>query len=119
LYFLAIDPDGNHQPGEPSRWVAELKIRYDIENSGTKRRIILQCTPNAAMTYSLGGTNAKEGSSYNQPIEIGREEVLLQVVAQAGEAQGKLERNIPKDGDTSLDVDDYQPVTFTPTKGVS
>jgi hypothetical protein len=71
------------------------------------------------MTYSIDYTNAKEGPSYNQPIEIGSEGVLLQVVAQSGEAQGKLERNIPKDGDTSLDVDDYQPATFTPTKGVS
>ena len=69
LYFWVKDPTGKFESGPPVRWVAEIKIRHQVDPAADKRRITLQSTPRAAITYSLDGSNPKDGIEYGEPFE--------------------------------------------------
>ena len=66
LYFWVKDTTGKYESGPPARWVADLKIRHQIEPSADKRKVTLQCTPKAEMYYTLDGSNPKDGKPYDR-----------------------------------------------------
>ncbi|MQV20283.1 DUF499 domain-containing protein [Sinorhizobium meliloti] len=109
LYFRVKDPTAKFESGPPIRWVAELKIRHQVEPAADNRRITLQSTPRAAITYSLDGSNPKDGIEYNKPFEIGPEAVRLLVYARAGEANKTADFLIPASGDKRVQIDDTRP----------
>lgn len=119
LYFLAVDSSGQHESGPPHRWVAELKIRYQVRAVADQRFIELQCVPHAKMTYSLDGSNAKDGTLYEKAIEIGANALVLLVHARANEANHDLRVNIPATGDKRVQIDDTKPAKLSDTKRVN
>ncbi|MBL1275688.1 MAG: DUF499 domain-containing protein [Ectothiorhodospiraceae bacterium] len=119
LYFWVKDSTGKYESGPPHRWLAELKIRHQIEPAGEKRKVTLQCTPEAALLYTLDGTNPKEGACYEAPFEVGAEAVRLLVYAKAGEATKTADFQIPRSGDTKVQIDDTKPARLNGDKRVS
>ena len=109
LYFWVEDPTGKYESGPPVRWVAELKIRHQVDPAADKRRVTLQSTPWAAITYSLDGSNPKDGIEYDEPFEIGSEAFRLLVYARAGEANQTADFQIPASGDKRVQIDDTKP----------
>lgn len=109
LYFLVVDPTSKYESGTPGRWVADLKVRHQIEPSADKRRITLQCTPKAEMFYTLDGSNPKDGQPYTAPFEIGSEASRLLVYAKSGEATKTADFQIPHSGDKTVQIDDTKP----------
>ncbi len=109
LYFWVKDTTGKYDSGPPARWTAELKIRHQIEPAADKRKVTLQCTPAAEMTYTLDGSNAKEGKRYDAPFEIGSEAVRLLVYAKSSEATKSADFHIPHSGDKTVQIDDKKP----------
>lgn len=109
LYFWVEDPTGKYESGPPVRWVAELKIRHQVDPAADKRRVTLQSTPRAAITYSLDGSNPKDGIEYDEPFEIGSEAFRLLVYAHAGEANQTADFQIPASGDKRVQIDDTKP----------
>ncbi|TCA43558.1 DUF499 domain-containing protein [Rhizobium leguminosarum bv. viciae] len=109
LYFWVKDPTGKFESGAPVRWMAELKIRHQVDPAAGNRRVTLQSTPRAAITYSLDGSNPKDGSEYTVPFEIGPEATRLLVYARAGEANKTADFQIPASGDKRLHIDDTRP----------
>ena len=109
LYFWANDLTGKFESGPPIRWVAELKIRHQVDPAADRRRVTLQSTPRAAITYSLDGSNPKDGIEYGEPFEIGAETVRLLVYARAGEANKTADFQIPASGDKRVQIDDTKP----------
>lgn len=119
LYFLVIDSSGKFQTGNAERWIAELTIRHQIESLTDRRKVTLQCTPDAEIFYTLDGTNPKEGNKYESPFEIGVEEALLLVYAQSGEASQDRKFNIHKSGDTTVQIDESKPAHLEAGKTVT
>ena len=119
LYFLVIDSSGKFQTGNAERWIADLTIRHQIESLTDRRKVTLQCTPDAEIFYTLDGTNPKEGSKYESPFEIGVEEALLLVYAQSGEASQDRKFSIPKSGDTTVQIDESKPAHLEGGKTVT
>ncbi|MBY5501272.1 DUF499 domain-containing protein [Rhizobium leguminosarum] len=109
LYFWVKDPTGKFESGAPVRWMAELKIRHQVDPAADKRRVTLQSTPRAAITYSLDGSNPKDGTEYTAPFEIGPEAIRLLVYARAGEANKTADFQIPASGDKRVQIDDTKP----------
>ncbi len=109
LYFWVNEPTGKFESGPPIRWVAELKIRHQVDPAADKRRVTLQSTPRAFITYSLDGSNPKDGIEYSEPFEIGPEAVRLLVYARAGEANNSADFQIPASGDKRIQIDDTKP----------
>jgi hypothetical protein len=117
LYFLVKDSSGTYDTGDPVRWVAELKIRHQVEPAGDKRRVTLECTPPAKMYYSLDGSNPKDGTEYTGPFDVGNTTTPLLVFAQLDEATKTQSFQIPQSGDKRVQIDDTKPATFTPPSG--
>lgn len=119
LYFIAVDNEGRHQVGEPTRWVADLTIRHEIHAVATTRKVELHCTPMAEMRYTLDGTNPKEGRVYAEPFEVPPGGCIVLVAAQAGEAEKTARFNIPASGDDRVVIDDRKPATLSNAKRVA
>jgi hypothetical protein len=118
LYFWVNDPTGKYESGTPTRWIADLKIRHQVELIADKRKITLQCTPNAAMLYTLDGTNPKDGKTYDAPFEIESSAARLLVYAKSGEATKTADFSIPHSGDKTVQIDDTKPARLNSTKRV-
>lgn len=119
LYFWVKDPSGKYESGPPTRWVADLKIRHQVEPAADKRKVTLQCTPQAEMLYTLDGSNPKDGTAYDQPFEIGSDATRLLVYAKAGEATKTADFQIPHSGDKTVQIDEAKPARLNSGKRVS
>lgn len=119
LYFLAVDNEGQHEIGEPKRWLADLVIRHEVRAAADKRRVELKCVPQAELYYTLNGSNPKEGTRYEAPFEIGSDAYRLLVFAKAGEANKSQEFSIPATGDDRVRIDDTKPARLPETKRIN
>ena len=119
LYFLAVNGDGQHETGESHRWVAELKIRHQVKPAADKRLLELRCVPDAEMTYTLDGSNPKDGTRYEAPFEIGGESTRLLVYARSGEANKNADFQIQSAGDKKIQIDDSKPAKLAEDKRVT
>ncbi|NJO86336.1 MAG: hypothetical protein HC818_07235 [Synechococcaceae cyanobacterium RM1_1_27] len=116
LYFLAIDTSGSHATGEPTRWVAKLKVRFAVHDLPDERKVELAVTPPAEIRYSLDGSNPKEGRIYDEWIPIPDEQVLLQVCAKAGEAINVETFTIGAKGIQRAAIDEARPAKLVRQK---
>lgn len=98
LYFLAVDPTGEHETGDPKAWVARLKIRHEIHKRPQHREVELQVAPDAEIRYTTDGTSAREGSVYTGPFPVPDEGCTVLAFASAGEAQAQETFRIPPAG---------------------
>lgn len=119
LYFLVIDSEGQHETGEPQRWVAELKIRHQVKAVADKRVVELRCVPDAEMSYSTDGSNPKDGEFYSGPFEIGSGAIRLLVHAHAGDAVRDADFPISSTGDNKVQIDDSKPAKLSESKRVT
>ena len=119
LYFCVKDTTGQYETGKPTRWVAELKIRHQVEPLADKRKITLQCTPQGEMHYTLDGSNPKDGHFYEGPFEIGQEAARLLVYARSGEANKTADFPIPHSSDKTVQIDDTKPARLNSSKRVA
>lgn len=118
LYFKVADPTGKYESGTATRWLADLKIRHQIDPSADKRKVILQCTPKADMYYTLDGSNPKDGIPYSDSFEVGSEAARLLVYAKSGEATKTADFQIPHSGDKTVQIDDTKPARLNSGKRV-
>ena len=117
LYFLTVDPTGEHETGDPVRWVARLKIRHQVRDYPDRREVEIEVTPPAEeVRYSTDGTNPREGRIYEGPVPIGDDKILFQVRASAGEAVEQHSFNIPEKGEERPRFDDTQPARLVNRK---
>lgn len=116
LYFQARDTTGHFETGAPVRWTADLKIRHQVEPAADKRRVTLACTPKASLSFTLDGSNPRDGVAYEKPFEIGSAATKLLVYARAGEANKTADFQIPDSGDKSVQIVDTQPVKLQPKR---
>lgn len=70
LYFLAVDPDGKHETGDPEKWTNTLTLTHEVEEVLGRRRVTLDVRPRGQIRWNLDGTTAREGKIYEGPIEL-------------------------------------------------
>lgn len=109
LYFWVKDPTGQFESGPLVRWLADLKIRHQVDPAADRRRVTLACTPRAELFYTLDGSNPKDGAPYAGPFEIGPLAARLLVYARAGEANKTADFQIPASGDQTVRIVDAKP----------
>ncbi|MBK1718758.1 AAA family ATPase [Thiocystis violacea] len=119
LYFLAVDPTGKYQIGEPTRWTADLTVRHEIHRIADSRKVELRCTPAAELRYTLDGTNAREGTRYSQPFAVPAKGCTILIAAQAGEVEKSARIQIPSDGDDRVIIDPRKPARLAESKRIS
>lgn len=109
LFFLAVDPTGQHETGEPVVWRNRLTITHQPREHGKKRTVELKVVPRGQMKYTLNGANPRDGSIYNGPFEIGPEETLIQVYAEEGDITETRSFRVPKTGQDGTIIDLIKP----------
>lgn len=116
LYFLVVDSAGEHDTGEPVKWTASLTLKHQPKNAGVKRLVELKASIAAEIRYTLDGSNAREGSIYDSPIDIGQDAVTIYAFAKAGGAECRQEFSIPanhaENGGVEQVVDEAIPATL-------
>ncbi|MBN8978630.1 MAG: DUF499 domain-containing protein [Rhizobiales bacterium] len=70
LWFLAVDPDGKHETGEPVKWMNTLTLTFDPKEVMGKRSVELTVKPRGTIRWNTDGTNPREGKLYTGPIPI-------------------------------------------------
>ncbi len=108
LWFLAVDPDGKHETGEPVKWTNTLTLTYEPKEVMGKRTVALTVKPRGKVRWNTDGTNAREGKPYVGPIAIeGDGEVKVYTYAEdAGVETSKIFTIRPvKAGAIQLDPD--------------
>ena len=82
LWFLAVDPNGEHETGEPARWTNTLTLTHQPREVMGKRSVELTVRPRGTIRWNLEGTNAREGRPYTGPIALeGTDEVKVYAFA--------------------------------------
>jgi hypothetical protein len=83
LWFVAVDPDGKHEIGEPSKWANTLTLTYDPKEVMGKRTVALSVKPRGTILWNIDGTNPREGKVYSGPIPVdGDQEVKIYAYAE-------------------------------------
>jgi hypothetical protein len=97
LWFLAIDPDGDHRTGDLARWSNRLTLTHGRKMLPGKRLVELTVKPRGVIRWNTTGANPKEGQVYSSPIELpGDAEVTVYAYAEDGEVSTHRNFIIPK-----------------------
>lgn len=80
VQFLAVDPTGKNQTGSPTTWINTLTIRSNLDE--ISRKVELFVAPRGSIRYTLDGSEARNGTDYSEPIEIGKGSATISVFAE-------------------------------------
>ncbi|TAL91807.1 MAG: DUF499 domain-containing protein [Candidimonas sp.] len=109
VYFLVKEPTGRYESAPATRWLADLKIRHQVDPAADKRRVTLAVAPSADIFYTLDGSNPKDGTRYDAPFEIDSASYRLLIYARAGETNKTADFQIPASGDKTVQIVDSKP----------
>jgi hypothetical protein len=111
LWFLAIDPDREHETGEVKRWENKLTLTHQpVLLPGGKRRVELTVKPRGIIRWNTTGANPKEGAVYTGPIDIaGEAETAVYAYAEDQGVGAARNFTIPRFGQTGPSIVRTQP----------
>lgn len=104
VQFLAVDPTGQNETGPPATWSNKLTIRHDL-NEAT-RKIQLFVAPfhqdKGRITYTLDGSEARNGSNYEGAVSIGDDAGSIYVFAECDGLEEKRTFTFPARGNRDV-----------------
>jgi hypothetical protein len=87
--FLVVDPSEHFETGDPVIWSNKLVIRNELTEELGQRKLKLLVAPKGAIWYTLDGSEARNGTKYTEPIEIGNKEAKVLVFAEEDGIEGR------------------------------
>jgi hypothetical protein len=111
--FLAVDPSGQHETGEPVTWKNTLVLRSRLFPENGVRKVELLVAPKAAIRYTLDGSEPREGLAYTEPVAIGDGEVLLKAFAGADGLETKTDFHFQAKGERGARIDAAKPARLS------
>ena len=109
MNFIAADPSGQYERGDPVAWSNRLVLRNFLSEKDGLRTVELFVAPKGCIRYTLDGSEPREGTGYDKPVEIGESDVLLWVLAEADGLEVKKEFRFPASGKKGVQIDDVKP----------
>jgi hypothetical protein len=110
LYFLAVDPEGEHETGEITTWSNKLTLTHERQELPGKRIVKLAVVPQGTIRWNINGTNPKEGKVYDGPIELtGDEEVTIYAYAESNGVEAGRRFKIPQPHHNGFTLDKTKP----------
>lgn len=108
VHFLAIDPDGEHETGEPFCWTNRLNLTHDPRPIGTGHEVTLSVVPSGAIRWNTDATTPRDGKLYGGPIHLdGDRDIVIYAHAESSGVSVTREFKIPRrEGDgVKIDLD--------------
>lgn len=112
LFFVAVDPKGEHETGEPVPWSNKLIITHQPKETGGKRLVELKVVPRGVIRYTLTGANPAEGELYKAPFEIGDGAVTVYCYAEDDGVTEKRNFEIPPRGTKGVVIKKDKPAVL-------
>jgi hypothetical protein len=81
VQFLAVDPTGKNQTGNPTTWTNKLTIRNRFDE--VSRTVELFVAPRGTVRYTLDGSEARNGEEYTGAITLIAEASSVYVFAES------------------------------------
>jgi len=106
--FLAVDPSGQYETGDPVTWSNKLVLRNELFEQDGRRSVKLLVSPRGIIRYTLDGSEPREGTTYGAPITIGDDEVLIRAFAEADGLEVKIDFRFAAKGKTGIQIDDVK-----------
>lgn len=113
LYFIAVDPKGEHETGEPTSWMNQLIITHQPKEAGGQRVVELKVVPRGTIRYNLTGANAAEGEIYKSPIPIPDTAVTVYCHAEDDGVSAKRNFEIPARGQKTFVIKKDKPAKLS------
>lgn len=89
VQFLAVDPTGKNETGEPYTFTNKLTIRFELR-PGSPRKAALYVVPKpTTISYSLDGSEPRNGTPYSTPFVVKDSGATLAVFAELDEVEAK------------------------------
>lgn len=107
--FLAVDPSGQYETGDPVTWRNQLALRNQLLEDNGQRQVRLLVAPRGEIRYTLDGSEPRDGTPYSGPIAIGDGEVLMRVFAAADGLEAKEQFRFAAKGKKGVTVDPVKP----------
>jgi hypothetical protein len=119
VHFLAVDPSGKFETGDPVSWKNRLVVRNELIEDGAGRRVRIYVAPKAdKVRFSLDGREPRDGTEYTEPIVIGNSEARVLVYAEAAGVETKANFDFPKKGTKGVQINPAKPAVATKSKGM-
>lgn len=113
LWFLAVDPDGKHETGEPVKWTNTLTLTHEPREVMGKRTVELTVKPRGAIRWNTDGTNSREGKPYTGPIALdGDAEVKIYAYAEDAGVETSKSFTIRPAAEGTISIDPTRPVVI-------
>lgn len=107
--FLAVDPSGKNQTGDPVTWENKIILRTDLDEVG--RKVKLFAAPRGNIRYTLDGSEPRNGKQYTEPIAIGKGETKIYVFADADGLESKMIFTFPATGSDKINIVSEKPAS--------
>jgi len=104
-----MDPSGQYETGEVVTWANKLVLRNRLSEEGGRRTVELLVAPVGDIRYTLDGSEPREGTRYDRPVDIGDGEVLLRAFAAASGLEAKADFRFPARGKQGVQIDAVKP----------
>lgn len=112
-WFLAVDPDGAHEPGKPVEWINRLHLTHEPVPIGSGYEVELTVKPMGTIRWNLEGTNAAEGQLYKGPIKLdGNADVTIYAYAEAEGVSTKKEFKVNRREGAGQAIDAERPASI-------
>ncbi len=116
LNFLAIDSTGQHETGLFKIWKNTIHLRQRITCNNGVNVLELECAPAATIKYTLDGSDPKYGQTYESPVPLPLDAVLILAIAERDEIwSDRVEARVPKTGAAppiEIELDVKRPVIW-------
>lgn len=105
VWFVAIDPSGEHQTGQPYAWSNTLTITHQPREGVGSRVVELRVVPRGRIKYTLTGANPADGIAYESPFEIGQGETTIYCFAEDDGVTARRNFVVPAAGNAEVKID--------------
>lgn len=110
VQFLAVDPTGTNQTGNPTTWQNKLSLRNRLDES--TRTVELLVAPKGEIRYTLDGSEPRNGTLYKEPIPIGNEAAKIQVFASCEGIEAKSSFRFSAQNSDQLELRVNDPASY-------
>ncbi len=114
VQFLAVDPSGKNQTGDPATWTNRLTIRNRFDEN--TRQLELFVAPRGTIRYTLDGSEARNGTDYTQPLVLQDGAQAVYVFAECDGVEEKRTFQFVARGKQEIEIKKDKPAQiFSPT----
>lgn len=111
VQFLAVDPTGKNLTGQATTWENRLTLRNNFNEAA--RTVELFVAPRGSIKYTLDGSEARNGTDYTGPIQLGNEETSVYIFAECEGLEVKRHYTFPASGSKEVPIIKDKPATLS------